>query len=294
MPVQNPFPLEIIDKVNSPALQAWFQQFGEEGYLSADEINTIVTALNYLHENGGEPGAGGGSYIQRQISYITASRNLVNADKVKTIIVDNSATNPVLTILDNTYAISDEVEIYNRNNFNFKITNAGANTGIIYFGEFYDTGDDIILPAGSKTWLKCINSNLFELSSERKPLKTINNIDLYGVGNIPIVGGGSTLITTNRRTSSHTLALTDANKLVEMNVATANNLTVPPNASVAFPIGTPIDISQYGAGVTTIVAGAGVTIRSANNWYKINAQFAAASLLKIAENEWYLFGNLNA
>lgn len=294
MPTTNPFPIDIIEKVNSPALQAWFQQFGEEGYLSADEINTMVTALNYLHENGGEPGAGGGSYIQRQISYITANRNLVNTDKVKTIIVDNSVINPMLTLLDNIFDISDAVEFYNRNNFNLKITNAGANTGIIYFGDFYDTGDYIILPAGAKAWLKCINSNLFELSSERKPLKTINGIELYGVGNIPIVGGGSTLITTNRRTSAYTLVLTDANKLVEMNVATANNLTVPPNASVAFPIGTPIDVSQYGAGITTIAAGAGVTIRSANNWYKINAQYAAASLLKIAENEWYLFGNLNA
>lgn len=51
MPITNPFPLEIIEKVNSPALLAWFEQFGEEGYLSAVEINTIVQALNYLYEN---------------------------------------------------------------------------------------------------------------------------------------------------------------------------------------------------------------------------------------------------
>lgn len=104
----------------------------------------------------------------------------------------------------------------------------------------------------------------------------------------------SDLVTTNRQTASYTLVLADRNKLVEMNVATANNLTIPLNSSVAFPTGTKIDIVQYGAGQTTIVATSGVTIRSANNWLKINAQYGAATLTKIGTDEWYLWGNLNA
>ena len=101
-------------------------------------------------------------------------------------------------------------------------------------------------------------------------------------------------ITTNRQTASYTLVLADRGKLVEMNVATANNLTIPLNSSVAFPIGTQIDLSQYGAGQTTVVATGGVTIRSTNSWVKLNAQYAAATLIKIGTDEWYLFGNLNA
>ncbi len=101
-------------------------------------------------------------------------------------------------------------------------------------------------------------------------------------------------VVTNRQTSSYTLALTDTNKLVETNVATANNLTIPISTSINFPIGTKINIVQYGAGQTTIVATSGVTIRSANNWLKINAQYGAATLTKIATDEWYLWGNLNA
>lgn len=107
-------------------------------------------------------------------------------------------------------------------------------------------------------------------------------------------GGGGGLVVTNRQTASYTLVLTDADKLVEMNVATANNLTIPLNSSVAFPIGTKIDISQYGAGQTTFVPISGVTIRTANSWLKMNAQYAGATLIKIATDEWYLFGNLNA
>jgi len=101
-------------------------------------------------------------------------------------------------------------------------------------------------------------------------------------------------ITTNRQVASYSLVLADRGKLVEMNVASANTLTVPLNSSIAFPIGSKIDIAQYGAGQTTIVATGGVTIRSTNGWLKLNAQYAAATLIKIATDEWYLFGNLNA
>jgi predicted membrane-bound mannosyltransferase len=99
-------------------------------------------------------------------------------------------------------------------------------------------------------------------------------------------------ITTNRQTASYTLVLSDATKLVEMNVASANNLTVPLNSSVAFSTGTQILISQYGAGQTTVVATGGVTIRSAGGKLKLNDQHSGASLTKIATDEWYLFGDI--
>jgi len=98
----------------------------------------------------------------------------------------------------------------------------------------------------------------------------------------------------NRQTSSYTLVLSDADKLVEMNVATANNLTIPLNSSVAYAIGTQIDVVQYGAGQTSILATGGVTIRSTNSWLKINARYGAVTLTKVGADEWYLWGNLNA
>jgi hypothetical protein len=102
------------------------------------------------------------------------------------------------------------------------------------------------------------------------------------------------LITTNRQTASYTLALTDADLLVEMNVASANNLTVPPSGTTNFTIGTQIQIAQYGAGQTTVVSGVGVTIRSAGSRLKLNQQYSGATLIKIATDEWYLFGDLSA
>jgi hypothetical protein len=100
------------------------------------------------------------------------------------------------------------------------------------------------------------------------------------------------IITANRQTASYPLVLTDATKLVEMNVGSANNLTVPPNGSVAFPIGTQILIAQYGAGQTTIVADTGVTIRSADGALKLRVQYSQATLIKIGTNEWYAAGDL--
>lgn len=50
MPTENPWPLNISEKVNSSTLLAWFAQFGDEGYLSAEEINKVKNALNYLYE----------------------------------------------------------------------------------------------------------------------------------------------------------------------------------------------------------------------------------------------------
>jgi hypothetical protein len=100
------------------------------------------------------------------------------------------------------------------------------------------------------------------------------------------------LVVTNRQTASYTLVLSDADKLVEMNVGSANNLTIPLNSSVAFPTGTQILLAQYGAGQTTVVATSGVTIRSNGAKLKLNAQYSGATLVKIAENEWYLFGDI--
>lgn len=101
-------------------------------------------------------------------------------------------------------------------------------------------------------------------------------------------------VTTNRQTASYTLVLSDNGKLIEMNVSTANNLTIPLNSSVAFPVGTQIDAIQYGTGQTTIVAASGVTIRSQSGYLKIGVRYSAVTLIKISTDEWYCIGNLVA
>jgi hypothetical protein len=96
----------------------------------------------------------------------------------------------------------------------------------------------------------------------------------------------------NVQTGSYTLVMADVISGVEMNVASANNCTVPPNATVAFPIGAVVEVTQVGAGTTTIVAGAGVTIRqAAGSTLALRAQWASASIRKRATNEWVAAGD---
>lgn len=100
-------------------------------------------------------------------------------------------------------------------------------------------------------------------------------------------------VVTNAQTASYTLVLGDKNKIVEMNVASGNNLTVPPNSSVAYPVGTQINILQVGAGQTTVVQGAGVTVNAAPG-LKLRTQWSYATLIKRATDTWVLVGDISA
>lgn len=97
----------------------------------------------------------------------------------------------------------------------------------------------------------------------------------------------------NPQVASYTLVLTDDGDVVTMNVASGNNLTVPPNSSVAFPIGTQITVIQIGAGQTTVVAGSGVTLNSTPG-LKLRAQFSIGTCLKVGTDTWIVAGDLSA
>ena len=103
------------------------------------------------------------------------------------------------------------------------------------------------------------------------------------------------MIAINAQTgASYTTVLADDGKLITVSNASANTLTIPPNSSVAFGIGTQINIAQLGAGATTIVAGAGVTLNSDGAKLKLNAQYAVATCVKTDTNTWFVVGNLKA
>lgn len=99
-------------------------------------------------------------------------------------------------------------------------------------------------------------------------------------------------ITVNAQTGAYTLVLTDANKAVEVTTASAVNLTIPTDASVAFPIGTVIEVDQMGAGKVTIVGASGVTIQSAVTPPTTRAQYSAVVLRKRGANLWLVTGDM--
>ena len=105
---------------------------------------------------------------------------------------------------------------------------------------------------------------------------------------------GTDVFTINEQTgTAYTLVGGDSGKLIKMTNAAANTLTVPPSSSVNFDIGTTINVVQYGAGQTTIAAGAGVTIYSYNSALSITGQYGQAVLTKCDTDLWIAAGLLS-
>jgi hypothetical protein len=103
------------------------------------------------------------------------------------------------------------------------------------------------------------------------------------------------MIAINAQTgTSYTTVLADDGKLITLDNAASIALTIPPNSSVAYGIGTQINLMQLAAGVVTITAGAGVTLQSVGSKLKTNGQYAVATCCKIATNVWVVVGNLTA
>lgn len=93
--------------------------------------------------------------------------------------------------------------------------------------------------------------------------------------------------------TTYTTVLTDASKLVTLNNASAITLTIPPNSSVAYPVGTKIDLLQIGAGQVTVAGGSGVTVNSTPT-LKLRAQYSGATCIQYAADTWILVGDLAA
>lgn len=90
--------------------------------------------------------------------------------------------------------------------------------------------------------------------------------------------------------TSKTLGLSDRQTCQDCTNGAAVTITVPQNASVAFNIGTVIEVMQSGAGQVTI-AGAGITFRSRNSEQKTAGQFASIFLKKVATDTWQITGD---
>lgn len=129
-----------------------------------------------------------------------------------------------------------------------------------------------------------------KISSGAAANGTVLTANGSGAASFSAISAPSLTVAQNAQTASYTLALTDQDKLVEMNAATALNITVPPNSSVAFPTGAQVHILQVGAGQVTVVAGTGVTVNSSDG-LKLRTQWSPATLIKRATNTWVLMGD---
>lgn len=97
----------------------------------------------------------------------------------------------------------------------------------------------------------------------------------------------------NQVGTTYTLVLADDGAELRMGNAAAIALTVPSHASVAFPLGTEVLITQTGAGQVTVSGAGGVTIQTPET-AKTRTQYAQVRLVKVSTNTWSLSGDLEA
>ena len=134
----------------------------------------------------------------------------------------------------------------------------------------------------------------------------VNGNDIVSVsnGDIDIIpnGTGKTKITNieapltqNTQTgTTYTAVLADAEKMITLSNAAAITMTIPANASVAYPIGTKLNFMQLGAGQVTVAITTDTLNVESSLTLLLAGQYAAATAFKVTATTWVLFGNLEA
>lgn len=284
----------------------------EAGYSTTTGLNNAAFGMRALKANvsGGDNAAFGGNALQNNTSgnnTAIGSQSMITntGGNYNTAVGFESLKNNTNGVY-NTGIGAQALLSTNTGNYNVAL---GLQAGYGSGGNANTTGSNNIFigyqsvgasaTESNRTWIGNSSTTSTWLGGNLLLGSTTNGAERLQVTGTALITGDTQIngvlretVTANRQTASYTLALTDRGKLVEMNVASANNLTVPASGTVNFPVGTKIDIAQYGAGQTTVVAAATVTVRSAGGALKLSNQYSGATLVKIATDEWYLFGNI--
>lgn len=99
------------------------------------------------------------------------------------------------------------------------------------------------------------------------------------------VDAGREDMSINVRTASYTLVSADRGKCVEVSSTSATVVTVPANATVAFPIGTVIRVRKTNTGNVTVQGAGGVTIDWAST-FTIVTRWTYAEIHKRGSDQW--------
>jgi hypothetical protein len=174
-------------------------------------------------------------------------------------------------------------------------TAGGTFTGAVGFGSDGSGVDVTIYTATSG------DTFLFDASEEKLVITGTDGQNALEVADgdvtitdqLTVSGGLVAPLQINAQTgTTYTFVLADAGKMVTSSNGSAQTLTVPPNSSVAYAIGTQVIVQNIGSANATLAEGSGVTINSKDDNLEIDGQYAAATLIKTATDAWSLIGAL--
>jgi hypothetical protein len=96
--------------------------------------------------------------------------------------------------------------------------------------------------------------------------------------------------------TTYTTVLADNGKLTTLTNASAIAVTIPPNSSVAYPVGAQINMAQLGAGQVTVSGGSGVTVVSTGATAaspKARAQYSTLTAVQTSTDNWLIMGDIS-
>jgi hypothetical protein len=114
--------------------------------------------------------------------------------------------------------------------------------------------------------------------------------------NCTIPANGITYDINAQTGTTYTFVLGDAGDIVTSSNAGTVVMTIPPNSSVAYPIGASITVISIGAGLTNFAQGAGVTINSTGAVATapvLRIQHSSATAIKVDTDTWQVVGDIS-
>lgn len=249
-----------------------------------DSVQVGITAANEIDTTSG------GLTIDSASGTTTIDDNL-------TVTGNLTVSGTTTSINTETITLDDNIIVLNNNETGSPSQNAGIEiergTSTNVLVRWNETNDKWEITNDGSTYGNIVTtSDTGTITSTMILDGTISNADISSTAGID--RGKISDATIDTKTANYTLTLTDKNKVIEMNVGSSNFVYVPTNASVAFPVGTQIQIVQYGSGKTKVEAVTpGTTSIRATPGVFLRAQYASATLIKRGTDEWYLLGDLS-
>lgn len=272
--------------------------------LSYQGAGTVTSITAGTGLSGGTITSSGTIAIDSTVVTLAGSQTLTNKTLTTPVIssISNTGTLTLPTSTDTLVgrATSDTLTNKTINGSNNTITNVSLTTGVTGTLPAANGGTGVTsLGSGVATWLGTpSSSNLAaavtdETGSGALVFATSPTLSGATVTNIVYT---QALLTPTFSANAYTLVLGDQGDiLLASNGATAGTITIPTNASVAFPTGTQITIIQTGSGQLTIQGAGGVTVNSTgatSTAPKLRAINSSATCIKSDTNTWYVVGDI--
>ena len=254
--------------------------------------------------------AGGVFSAKKYAANAAASAAQAASGQIYSTVVNQTgaALSPALSA-DGTYYLCDT----SSNDITVTLPTIGTSEGVKYAFQktsasnsliFQRSGTDTLNGSASDITITDVNSQIQFVSDDNSPDSWVAvqmsqitvGAGLTKVGSVVSIGDDAIVPSmvqglVNAQTSTtFTPSLTDDHKIITCSNGSAIAVTVPTNASVAFPVGAKLSIAMIGAGVVTITGDTGVYINGISAGSGALAQYGACDLVKLATDTWLAVG----